>query len=67
MDRMTQANAAMAQEAAEASQNLERAAQGIAAQLARFNTGKAGSAAAPKLAARKSEALQARKTLETVR
>ncbi|WP_244876921.1 methyl-accepting chemotaxis protein [Acidocella facilis] len=67
MDRMTQANAAMAQEAAEASQNLERAAQGIAAQLARFNTGKAGSASAPKLAARKSEALQARKTLETVR
>ncbi|WP_234731495.1 methyl-accepting chemotaxis protein [Acidocella facilis] len=67
MDRMTQANAAMAQEAAEASQNLERAAQGIAVQLARFNTGKAGSASAPKLAARKPEALQARKTLKTVR
>nr|WP_295737397.1 PAS domain-containing methyl-accepting chemotaxis protein [uncultured Acidocella sp.] len=67
MDRMTQANAAMAQEAAAASQNLEKAAQGIAAQLARFNTGKAGPASAPKQAARRPAALHASTTLETAR
>jgi methyl-accepting chemotaxis protein len=56
MDQMTQANAAMAEEAAAASQTLAQEAQTISRLLAKFNTGWAAKPYRPALSQRVKEA-----------